>query len=113
VTDELEYDPERKLWRPGRRSFLFMLGSAIGGLVVSKPPGLDWIPDDSVLVPVIDPVTSSDFAKLLVETFSRDRIFAPFERSISPFHRALREEGAVFPFEMKVESLRGSCRSPP
>jgi hypothetical protein len=24
-----EYDPERALWKPGRRSFLFMLGAAV------------------------------------------------------------------------------------
>ena len=105
MTEDLEYDPEKGLWRPGRRSFLFMLGSAIGGLMVPGRP-LDWIPDDSMLVAVTDKTVlkgCQDFAALLVETFSRDRVFAPYERAISPFHRAMREEGAVFPFKVKVE----------
>lgn len=106
--DDLEYDPERKLWRPGRRSFLFMLGAAAVGAVL---PGkelfvargvISGLPteDSFSMVEVYDRVTTEDFAHLLVETFSRDRVFAPFERSVAPFHRAMREEGAVFPFKV-------------
>ena len=32
------------------------------------------------------PTATSTFAGLLVETFSRDRVFAPFERSMAKFH---------------------------
>ncbi len=35
-----EYDLERALWCPGRRSFLFMLGAAAVGSMV--PPAKDW-----------------------------------------------------------------------
>jgi len=99
VTEDLEYDPERTLWVPGRRSFLFMLGSAIGGLM------LPAVRDEELIAAVTEKTILAghqDYAALLVETFSRDRVFAPFEREISPFHRRMREEGAVFPFEVKV-----------
>ena len=29
-----EFDPERALWRPGRRVFVFMLGGAVAGALV-------------------------------------------------------------------------------
>lgn len=32
----MEYDPERALWRPGRRSFLFMASAAAVGLALSS-----------------------------------------------------------------------------
>ncbi len=34
---EFEWDPERALWRPRRRVFVFMLGGAVAGALV--PPG--------------------------------------------------------------------------
>ena len=85
MTDDYEYDEERAIWRPGRRSFLFMLGGAMAGILVPKPPDLGpWN---------VGPITEGavgyrSYADLLVETFTRDRVFAPFERAVSPFHRA-------------------------
>lgn len=38
----MEYDPERALWRPGRRSFLFLLGGAMAGTMV---PGWPAVPE--------------------------------------------------------------------
>jgi hypothetical protein len=35
--------------------------------------------------------STSNFAGLLVETFSRDRVFAPFERSLAKFHDSTRD----------------------
>ena len=101
--EDLEYDPERKLWRPGRRSFLFMLGAAAGGLLVPKLPLVSELSD---LGPWnVGPLTEKtvlagykDYADRLVETFSRDRVFAPFERDISPFR-----EKPVFPFEIRSD----------
>lgn len=81
MPEDYEYDEERALWRPGRRSFLFMLGGAVAGLVVPKAP-IDWIPDGSTVM-----VATKDYADMLVETFSRDRVFAPFERDMSAFKR--------------------------
>ena len=31
------YDPDRKLWQPGRRSFLFLFSAAIAGALVPVP----------------------------------------------------------------------------
>ena len=32
-----EYDPDRALWVPGRRSFLFLTGEALAGTVLPGP----------------------------------------------------------------------------
>ena len=37
---DFEYDPERALWRPGRRTFLFMLGGALAGTLLKPSPAL-------------------------------------------------------------------------
>ena len=39
---KFERDPERELWVPGRRKFLFMSGAAMAGAVLA-PPGLPVI----------------------------------------------------------------------
>lgn len=33
----MEYDPDRALWVPGRRSFLFLTGAALAGTILPKP----------------------------------------------------------------------------
>jgi hypothetical protein len=47
---EYEYDPERALWRPGRRSFLFMSGIALMGALVPGHDILIGVPTNSTLV---------------------------------------------------------------
>lgn len=37
---DFEYDPERALWRPGRRSFLFLMGGALVGTILEPGPAL-------------------------------------------------------------------------
>ena len=51
MNDDLEYDPESGLWRPGRRTFIFMLGAAMAGTVlgpqgevVAGPPEVEVFP---------------------------------------------------------------------
>jgi hypothetical protein len=39
-TDLFDFDPERKLWTPGRRSFLFLGASAAVGIMLPKPKAL-------------------------------------------------------------------------
>ena len=34
---EFDYDPEKALWKPGRRSFLFMFGAAAVGSLLPAP----------------------------------------------------------------------------
>ena len=34
MTDQDAFDPERGLWRPGRRRFLFLSGAAMAGTLV-------------------------------------------------------------------------------
>ena len=54
-----EYDPERALWRPGRRTFLFMLGGALAGTLLpgDEVVGVDLAsgPDITVRAAFIDP----------------------------------------------------------
>jgi hypothetical protein len=61
ATDDLEYeyDPGRALWRPGRRTFLFMFGAAVAGTIlkptlaqvqaVAGPPGRPPMVDPRLL----------------------------------------------------------------
>jgi len=44
----MEFDPERSLWVPGRRSFLFMMGSAAVGALIPSVPSMTRL---------VDPVT--------------------------------------------------------
>lgn len=48
MKEGFEYDPERALWRPGRRTFLFMLGTAVAGAFM---PGA--AAEDAVIQPVV------------------------------------------------------------
>ena len=42
MSDDDELDPETGLWRPGRRTFVFMLGGALAGTVLgSAAPDFD------------------------------------------------------------------------
>lgn len=38
-----EFDPERALWKPGRRSFLFMFGAALVAPMLPEAPKTIWI----------------------------------------------------------------------
>lgn len=49
------YDPERLLWRPGRRSFLFMFGAAV------VAPSLPDLPDASLRTITTDAIIPIDF----------------------------------------------------
>lgn len=60
---EFEYDPERSLWRPGRRSFLFMFGAAVVGAMMPELSGKGpWN---------VGSLTEESHADFLVETLSR------------------------------------------
>lgn len=60
--------------------------------------------------------SSSNFAGLLVEVFSRDRVFAPFERSLAKFHTSTLDweseeptgRGRTFPIRSKDAHSTGS-----
>jgi len=103
MTDEFEYDPEKTLWRPGRRSFLSMMGAAFAGLVV--PSGV-VVPTEVTAEQVAEAVHArvvlngySSYADLIRQVYSRDRIFAPFERDLTLFRSSEKYKGKIFKFE--------------
>jgi len=57
--DDFEYDPERAIWKPGRRTFLFMLGAAAAGTIVSQ------VTKTVVVVPGIEIAGAFDTVRLL------------------------------------------------
>ena len=69
-TDDFEYDPERALWRPGRRTFLFMLGGALAGTIL---PGKD---------PVAEAVVRAMTEK--TELSAHEMVMAELKRAYPP-----------------------------
>ena len=91
---DFEYDEEKTLWRPGRRAFLFLGASAAVGAMLPASAGVtttvEAVTEEVAkeFLAARAKLATKDFADLLVETFSRDRVFAPFERSLA-FHKAM------------------------
>lgn len=89
---DFEYDPERAIWKPGRRAFLFLGASAAVGAMLPAGAVKDLGPwnVEAVTEEVAKEFIAarvklsgySNFADLLKEVYSRDRIFAPFEASL-------------------------------
>ena len=42
---DFEYDPDRALWKPGRRSFLFMFGAALVASMRPEPKLQEFVAD--------------------------------------------------------------------
>ena len=66
--NDFDYDPEKALWRPGRRSFLFLMGTAAVGVMLPPgqmhifPIGDGWrvnVMTREILAPVGSPCVSS------------------------------------------------------
>jgi len=51
LPESFAYDPERQLWRPGRRKFMFLFGGAVAGALVAGPadPTLLALSDEPAL----------------------------------------------------------------
>ena len=51
--ENFEYDPEKALWKPGRRSFIFMLGTATAGIlmpsIVGSNPQLAFVAGEDLM----------------------------------------------------------------
>lgn len=99
VTD-FAYDPERALWRPGRRSFLFMFGAAAVGSLVPAP-GMSQLRYDVLIgaptrsVALVTPAwvtrqVARDFINEIsfVKTFNREYA-DPYVRDFDPIQPRL------------------------
>ncbi len=77
----IDYDPERKLWVPGRRSFLFMFGSAMVGTALPALPETGWI--------AIDEVRNSDLAVRIAMASSGEVFACHVANGLEQFNRAI------------------------
>jgi hypothetical protein len=89
--EEMEYDPERKLWRPGRRTFLFMLGGALAGTILKPGPELVRGVD---LAGGPDYTSVSAFYRELRRVYPPARLAELMDRG-APFRRALAHSKIV------------------
>lgn len=85
---DFEYDPERALWRPGRRTFLFMLGGALAGTILKPEPALvQAVVGPPGRPPMIDPqllwrATTAELGG--DDRLSRELGLKPFRQMVDP-----------------------------
>lgn len=91
LQESFDYDPERKVWVPGRRTFIFMLGGALAGTLL---PGRG-----------VEEVVE-DFGKLVGEAYQQlvagnpDIYAAPTPRGLAPLRKNMT---IYFPEHFRVD----------
>lgn len=91
---DFEYDPEKALWRPGRRAFIFLMGTAAVGAMLPPgqthifPIGDGWrvnVATKEILAPVGSPCVSSVLRlhQRLADAFDRPELMV---EEVASFH---------------------------
>ena len=87
--DSFEYDEERLLWKPGRRSFLFMFGAATAALI-TDPALIAQAPKFAYRITGIG-IRGEHQVELIDPTSQFGQILTKYPNSILPWYRRIKD----------------------